>query len=78
MKKRSYYESFWREFSGQKPMVMIAGPRQAGKTILAKAIAATEASSVYFNYDIPADKLRLAETPMFFERVDRKKGEHPC
>ena len=77
MKQRAYYESFWREFDSQKPMVMIAGPRQAGKTVLAKELAAAEASSVYFNYDIPLDKARLAAAPSFFEGVNRAKGERP-
>lgn len=77
MKKRTYYESIWKAFDCQKPMVMIAGPRQTGKTVLAKTLAAAEASSAYFNYDIPADKTRLAESPAFFERMDRREGEHP-
>jgi predicted AAA+ superfamily ATPase len=77
MKKRSYYENLWREFDSQKSMVMIAGPRQTGKTVLAREIAGTEARSVYFNYDTPHDKARLAQTPAFFEHVDRIKGVRP-
>ncbi len=35
----------------QKKMVLLAGPRQAGKTTLAKALAKEFSSSVYLNYD---------------------------
>lgn len=40
----------------QKKMVLLAGPRQAGKTTLAKAIAQEFASSVYLNYDRAEDR----------------------
>ena len=34
-----------------KKMVFLTGPRQAGKTTLAKSIASTFSSSIYLNYD---------------------------
>lgn len=37
-------------------MVLLAGPRQAGKTTLAKAIAKDFDSSVYLTYDRSEDK----------------------
>src|ERR1700716_4034371 len=40
----------------QKKMVLLAGPRQAGKTTLAKAIAKEFSSSVYLTYDHLEDK----------------------
>jgi len=49
MKRRSYYETVWREFDAEKPLVMISGPRQSGKTVLAKSIASTLPASVYLN-----------------------------
>lgn len=40
----------------QKKMVLLAGPRQAGKTTLAKTIAHEFASSVYLTYDRSEDR----------------------
>ncbi|MES2345862.1 MAG: ATP-binding protein [Chlamydiota bacterium] len=40
----------------QKKMVLLAGPRQAGKTTLAKSIAKEFTSSVYLNYDRAGDR----------------------
>lgn len=34
-------------------MVFLAGPRQAGKTTLAKLIAGSFTNNFYFNWDIP-------------------------
>lgn len=40
----------------QKKMVLLAGPRQAGKTTLAKSIAKEYKTSVYLNYDRLEDR----------------------
>src|SRR3972149_7285826 len=40
----------------QKKMVLIVGPRQAGKTWLAKDIALSFKNSVYLNYDQILDR----------------------
>jgi predicted AAA+ superfamily ATPase len=40
----------------QKKMVLLAGPRQAGKTTLAKAIAQEFKSSIYLTYDRKEDR----------------------
>ncbi|MBW1838747.1 MAG: AAA family ATPase, partial [Deltaproteobacteria bacterium] len=57
--------------------MLISDPRQAGKTTFAKDIASKEPISLYFNYDIPANKARILQDPTFFEKIDRKKGEIP-
>ena len=44
-----------------RKMVFLTGPRQVGKTSLAKAIAADYKSSVYLNYDSLADRNIIAE-----------------
>jgi predicted AAA+ superfamily ATPase len=44
------------------PAVAIEGPRQCGKTTLARAIAAAERDVTYFDLERPADRQRL-ETP---------------
>ena len=49
-----------------KKMVLLAGPRQAGKTTLAKAISEEFSSFVYLNYDRNEDRkiiLKEAWTP---------------
>ena len=56
---------------------MISGPRQSGKTVLAKSIASTLPASVYLNYDVPAHRARLAERPAFFEDVDHGPEDRP-
>ena len=58
-------------------MVFISGARQTGKTTLAKGIASEEPVSLYFNYDIPANKSLILNQPTFFEEVDRKKSDQP-
>jgi uncharacterized protein len=40
----------------KKKMVLLAGPRQAGKTTLAKQISQEYSSSIYLNYDSAEDK----------------------
>lgn len=47
------------------PAVAIVGPRQAGKTTLALAIAAGR-PSVYLDLESPADRARLAEPALYF------------
>lgn len=58
-------------------MLFMSGPRQAGKTTLAKSIAKTTGGGVYFNYDMPEHKVRLAGNPLFFEETDRRQGTAP-
>jgi len=77
MMERIYYKNIWAEFDNEKAMVLISGARQAGKTTLAKYIASKETVSLYFNYDVPANKAKILTYPAFFEEVDRKKGEKP-
>jgi hypothetical protein len=45
----------------KKKMVLLAGPRQAGKTTLAKSIAKEFSSSTYLNYDRSADRDMILE-----------------
>ncbi len=45
-----------------KKMVLLAGPRQAGKTTLAKSIATEFSSSLYLNFDSATDRKIVHET----------------
>jgi predicted AAA+ superfamily ATPase len=77
MESRELYTKIWRELASDKSMIFLSGPRQAGKTTLARMIAASYTNSLYFNRDIPQHKTRLIETPTFFEDVERKDATTP-
>ena len=57
----------WRELAAEKSMVLLAGPRQSGKTTLAEIISDSFPNKVYFNWDIAEHRARLIENPTFFE-----------
>jgi uncharacterized protein len=70
MNKRVLYKKVWDQLSADKSMIMLAGPRQAGKTTFARDIVAKDFSDViYFNWDISGDKRRLVEDPLFFTKI---------
>jgi len=77
MYPRPLYTALWQELASEKPMVFIAGPRQAGKTTLAKHISQQFTNHVYFNWDIPDDRIKLIENPAFFEHVQRRDTSAP-
>ena len=72
MDKRPLYKGVWDQLSADKAMVMLAGPRQAGKTTFARDIVAKDfQDTIYFNWDLAADKQRLIKDPAFFSREPR-------
>lgn len=71
MIKRLIYSTLWEQLSSEKQMVFISGPRQTGKTTLAKEIANSFKNSIYFNWDIISNKKMLIENPTFFENLNR-------
>jgi len=77
MQDRDVYLRIWRELASDKSMVFVAGPRQSGKTTLSKIISSRYANSVYFNWDIPEQRLELLENPSFFESVARRDPSTP-
>src|SRR6266704_2040343 len=77
MHTREPYQKIWRELARDKAMVFLAGPRQSGKTTLAKIISQTFTNSLYFNWDILRERTRLMENPTFFEAVERKDASRP-
>ena len=50
------------------PAVLLLGPRQVGKTTLARAIAAARPDAVFLDLERAADRARLAEPELFFAR----------
>jgi len=71
MIKRILYLDLWKELSAEKQMIFISGPRQTGKTTLAKEIAKSFTNNTYFNWDITSSKKLLIEKPSFFEEINR-------
>jgi predicted AAA+ superfamily ATPase len=72
MNNRAIYKALWDELSADKPMIMLAGPRQSGKTTFARGIVAKDFSdTVYFNWDMAKDKSRLIADPAFFSKEPR-------
>lgn len=57
---RRYLESALRADLGRK-MVFVSGPRQVGKTTLAKSIMADFPQAQYLNWDVPGDRRVLIE-----------------
>jgi len=77
MEQRNLYKHIWSALAAEKSMIFLAGPRQAGKTTLAKIIAESFTNKLYFNWDIPQDRMRFFETPSFFEQVERHDDSVP-
>lgn len=50
------------------PAVALLGPRQAGKTTLARAIAGRRQDSLYLDLERPSDLARLADPELFLSR----------
>ncbi len=77
MNKRTPYVIIWQELEKNKCMIFLSGPRQAGKTTLAKIITDSFTNNLYFNWDIVAHRVRLLENPAFFESVELKDQSTP-
>ena len=75
--QRELYYHIWKELSKEKPMIFLAGPRQAGKTTFARMAAASFTNSVYFNWDLVTNKRLLIEKPTFFKEANRKDSSPP-
>ncbi len=74
---RSLYLHIWHELAAEKTMIFCAGPRQVGKTTLAKTIADSFPNNLYFNWDIFDHRKTFTENPLFFESVNRHDSTRP-
>jgi len=77
MLARRPYTAIWNELSRDKSMVLLAGPRQCGKTTLAKQWAQTFPNRLYFNWDVVSDRRRLIQNPYFFQEIRRVDESQP-
>jgi len=77
MLRRPLYRKIWEELSAEKSMIFLTGPRQSGKTTFSKIIAGPFSNSLYFNYDILDDRMKLMKTPYFYAELPRKDSTIP-
>lgn len=77
MESRKLYKNIWDELCATKSMIFLAGPRQAGKTTLAKIISDSFVNSLYFNWDIQEHRKDFIDNPSFFITLDRKDESPP-
>lgn len=77
METRTSYLETWETLAADKGMVFMAGPRQAGKTTLARIIAEGFTNSLYFNWDILEHRAKLFANPTFFTTLTRHDNSKP-
>jgi len=77
MLKRKLYINLWESLSSEKQMIFLSGPRQVGKTTLAKFIARSYSNKYYFNWDIISNKKILIKDPAFFQHINRVDSTEP-
>ena len=77
MKDRPLYLETWRQLASDKAMVFLSGPRQSGKTTLARTIAGTFTNHLNFNWDLDKNKTLLLKNPTFFQELNRKDSTPP-
>jgi uncharacterized protein len=77
MKERRPYQQTWDELSREKAMVFMAGPRQAGKTTLARLLSQRFPNRLLFNWDIPDQRALFLTDPRFYTQVRRQDSSTP-
>lgn len=77
MIERMLYTKTWQDLAESKHMIFLAGPRQSGKTTLARMIARTYSNTMYWSWDIPQDRISFLENHLFFEGLTRKDASFP-
>lgn len=58
-----------------KKMAFVSGPRQVGKTTLARQYQTQFGQGLYLNWDIPTHQKRILTDPLFFEKENRDPGK---
>jgi uncharacterized protein len=75
--RRTLYEAAWAELSSEKALILLAGPRQAGKTTLAESLSKSFSNHVIVNWDVTTDRKRLLAEPYFFAGMPRSDDSRP-
>lgn len=74
---RHLYINTLRPLLNARQMLFVTGPRQSGKTTLAKQIGGTFKDSLYLNWDLPDDRAAILRDPVFFTKMNRKSAGKP-
>ncbi len=75
MIKRTAIEIVGEIIEQDKKMAFVSGPRQVGKTTLARQYQTQFGQGLYLNWDIPTHQKRILTDPLFFEKESRNPGE---
>lgn len=71
MIERALLADAWKVLFDYKKMAFISGPRQVGKTTVARGLLKKAQQGLYFDWDSAPDQRRLVTNPHFFEAADR-------
>jgi len=75
MIKRTAIEIVGEIIEQDKKMAFVSGPRQVGKTTLARQYQTQFGQGLYLNWDIPTHQKRILTDPLFFEKENRDPGK---
>jgi uncharacterized protein len=75
MIKRTTIEIVREIIEQDNKMAFVSGPRQVGKTTLARQYQGQFGQSLYLNWDIPTHQKRILTEPLFFEKENRDPGK---
>jgi predicted AAA+ superfamily ATPase len=75
MFKRTAIEIVREIIEEDKKMAFVSGPRQVGKTTLARQYQTQFGQGLYLNWDIPTHQKRILTDPLFFEKENRDPGK---
>lgn len=77
--KRIYESVLIEHFQMNKQMAFVCGPRQVGKTTISQSIREIKKDSVYRNWDIPEDRIKIAASSYLpaLEGLTLSPASHP-
>lgn len=75
MIKRTAIEIVREIIEQYNKMAFVSGPRQVGKTTLARQYQAQFGQGLYLNWDSPTHQKRILTDPLFFEKENRAPGK---
>lgn len=77
--KRLYESIVTEHFQANKQMAFMCGPRQVGKTTIARTLQKAAEQSAYLSWDIPADRERILSSTYesVLENVTLSPATHP-